>query len=159
MELEMQRMEREALAAMARKEQKKEQERQRKLVGLGPLCACMTGTWLLAHEVLGGRAEAEGRDRKEDGRGTRMCLRWRAGEGTRAIYMSCVAGRPCVCSTADVDVEFAQVRAILSTDSAIGVDAADANGNTLLSEAAVGGQAQARAALRSPGPLTEACNR
>lgn len=56
-------------------------------------------------------------------------------------------------------MEFVQVRAILSTDSAIGVDAADANGNTLLSEAAVGGQAQARAALRSPGPLTEACNR
>jgi hypothetical protein len=47
----------------------------------------------------------------------------------------------------------------LSTDSAIGVDAADANGNTLLSEAAVGGQAQARVALRSRGQLTAACNR
>ena len=58
MDLEMKRMEREALATIARKEQKKEQERQRKLVvhtsASNPLCACRTGTWLLAHEVLGG---------------------------------------------------------------------------------------------------------
>ena len=74
-----------------------------------------------------------------------------------APYASCFAGRPCGCAIAALDS--VQVRAILSTDSAIGVDAADANGNTLLSEAAVGGQAQARVALHTRGQLTAACNR